>query len=99
MAGMVLIKTKAEEELMFQLLKEFATKVIIDRRANPSETFKNYCNQGIYGILGVDTEQPTGHKLFEIALPQSFVGYIEYEIDKLRGFLTSVKQQSGSIQK
>lgn len=91
MAGMVLIKTKAEEELMFQLLKEFATKVIISRRANPSETFKSYCNQGVYGILGVETEQPSGHKLFELALPEAFVGYIEYEIDKLRGFVSSAK--------
>lgn len=91
MAGMVLIKTKAEEELMFQLLKEFATKVIIDRRANPSETFKNYCNQGVYGILEVDAEKPSGHKLFEIALPEAFVGYIEYEIEKFRGFVSSAK--------
>lgn len=91
MAGMVLVKTKAEEELMFQLLKEFATKVIVSRRANPSETFKSYCSQGVYGILGVDTEQPSGHKLFELALPEAFVGYIEYEIDKLRGFVSSAK--------
>lgn len=91
MAEMILIKTKAEEELMVQLLKEFATKVIINRRGEPTETFKTFCKQGIYGILDVVVEQPSGHKLFELALPESFVGYIDYEIEKFRGFVASAK--------
>ena len=99
MAEMILIKTKAEEELMVQLLKEFATKVIVNRRGEPTETFKSFCKQGIYGVLEVINEQSSGHKLFELALPEPFVGYIEYEIEKFRNFLTSVKQQNGSIQR
>jgi hypothetical protein len=99
MAETLLIKTKAEEELMIQLLKEFATKVVVSRRGEPSEIFKSFCKQGIYGVWGLEVQQPTGHKLFELALPDAFVGYIGYEIEKLRGFLTSVKQQNGSIQK
>lgn len=99
MSEMIMIKTKAEEDLMFQLLKEFATKVVTGRRFIATDTFNNYKKQGIYGVIEVVTEQPNGHKLFELALPAPFAGYIQYEVDKLRDFLTSVKQQNGSIQK
>lgn len=99
MGEMVMIKTKAEEELMLQLLKEFGSKVVVGRRFVATETFNNYCKQGIYGIVEVETDVSTGHKLYDLALPEPFVGYIQYEVDKLRGFLASVKQQNGSIQR
>lgn len=94
-----MVKTKAEEELMFQLLKEFGSKVVVGRRFTPTETFKSYCKQGIYGVVEVEADTSTGHKLYDLALPESFVGYIQYEVDKLRNFLTSVKQQNRSIQR
>ncbi len=76
---------------MVQLLQEFATKVIVSRRITPTETFKNFCKQGVYGVWEMIVEQPSGHKLFELALPDAFVGYIEYEIEKFRGFVSSAK--------
>lgn len=99
MGEMVMTKTKAEEELMFQLLKEFGSKVVVGRRFTPTETFKNYCKQGVYGVVEVEVDTTTGHKLYDLALPEPFVGYIQYEVDKLRGFLVSVKQQNGNIQR
>lgn len=99
MGEMILVKTKAEEELMFQLLKEFATKVVVGRRFTPTETFTRFSKQGVHGVIEMETDTSNGHKLYDLALPEPFVGYIQYEIDKLRSFLASVKQQNGSIQK
>lgn len=91
MGAMILVKTNAEEDLMFELLKEFGTKVTVNRRGNLSDTFKTFCKQGVYGVLEVTHEKATNEKLYELALPDAFVGYIEYEISKFRGFVDSVK--------
>lgn len=91
MGAMILVKTSAEENLMFELLKEFGTKVTVNRRGNLSETFKTFCKQGVYGVLEVAQEKGSNDKLYELALPEAFVGYIEYEISKLRDFVASVK--------
>jgi predicted hydrocarbon binding protein len=92
MGAIILVKSNAEEELMFELLKEFGTKVTVSRRGNLSETFKTFSKQGVFGVLEVEKEKDTNHKLYELALPDAFVGYIEYEVQKLRDFLSSVKQ-------
>ena len=89
---MILIKSNAEEELMFALLKEFGAKVTVSRRGNLSETFKTFSKQGVFGVLEVEQEKNTNHKLYELALPEAFVEYIDYEIQKLRNFLDSVKR-------
>lgn len=98
MAGMILIKTKAEEHLMFELMKEFGAKMVLPRRYVATETFKKYANEGCYGVLGAERDIKTNETLYEIALPEPFVKYIDYEIHKLRDFLNSVKQQNESIQ-
>lgn len=98
MAGMILVKTKAEEHLMFELMKEFGAKMVLPRRYIATETFKKYANEGFYGVLGAEKDNKTNETLFEIALPEPFVKYIDYEIHKLRDFLNSVKHQSENTQ-
>jgi hypothetical protein len=97
--GMVLVKTKAEEQLLITLLQEFGPKVILSRRFEPTETFKHYTKLGIHGVLNVEHDGDTGETIFEIALPPTFVGYIEYEIGKLRNFVSAAKEKDSNTQK
>lgn len=99
MAGMVITKTRAEEQLLLTLVQEFGPKVILPRRYTPSEVFKKYSQQGIYGITNTETDMENSEVIFEVALPPTYIRYIEYEIEKLRNFVSSAKDQNSNTQK
>jgi hypothetical protein len=89
MSGMIMVQSQAEETLLLTLVKEFASKVVFPRISVPTETFKRYAEKGVYGIVGVETDEKTHESLFQIQLPPSFLGYIEYEVHKLRNFVAA----------
>lgn len=89
MSGMIMVKSQAEEALLLKLVSEFASKVVLPRLSTPTDTFKRYAEKGVYGIIGVETDEKTHESLFQIELPPSFLGYIEYEVHKLRDFVTA----------
>ena len=99
MAGMVITKTKAEEQLLLTLVQEFGPKIILPRRYTPTEVFKKYSQQGVYGIINVEADGDTKEIIFEVALPPTYIRYIEYEIEKLRSFVSSAKDQDSNTQK
>lgn len=99
MTGMLMVKTHAEEDLMLRLIQEFGSKVILPRNFQPSDTFKKYAKEGIYGIVGIDHDKLKGEAVYEVALPQIYIQYIDYELGKLRTFLESAKEKKTSIQR
>lgn len=90
---MIMVKSQAEENLLLELVAEFASKVVMPRLSAPTETFKKYAANGVYGIVGVDTDEKTLESLFQIELPPSYLGYIEYEVQKLRDFVASKQEE------
>ena len=93
MAGMIMVKSHAAEKLLLLLVSEFASKVILPRNSRANDTFKKYAENGIFGISGVETDDGTSEALFQIELPGSYLKYIQYEIDKLEGFVALNEEQ------
>jgi hypothetical protein len=89
MSGMIMVQSQAEEKLLLDLVTEFASKVVLPRLSTPTETFKKYAEKGVYGIVGVEVDDKTHESLFQIQLPPSYLGYIEYEVRKLRDFVAA----------
>lgn len=87
MAGMIMVNTKSEKELLLKLVGEFASRVIIPRGFVTNATFDKYKEMGIFGITGVEEDLKTSETLFQIELPPSYILYIQYEVDKLRSFV------------
>lgn len=99
MTGMLMVKAHAEEDLLLRLVQEFGSKVILPRNFQASETFKKYAKEGIYGIIGIDHDKQRGEAVYEVALPEVYIQYIDYELDKLRKFLESAKDKKTNTQK
>ena len=93
MAGMIMVKSHAAEKLLLMLVSEFASKVVLPRNSRANETFKKYAENGIFGISGVETDDRTNEALFQIELPGSYLKYIQYELDKLEGFVALNEEQ------
>jgi hypothetical protein len=98
MAELLLVKSHAEEDLMLRLIQEFGSKVMLPRNFKPSDIFHKYAKEGVYGILGVEHDPTKNEALFEVALPKVYLQYIDYELDKLRSFLSSAKEKKTNIQ-
>jgi hypothetical protein len=98
MTEMLLVKSHAEENLLLVLVQEFGPKVILPRNFSPGETFKKYAKEGIYGIIAIEHDPVNNEALYEVALPKAYLQYIDYELEKLRKFLASAKQQKTSVQ-
>lgn len=98
MTEMLLVKSHAEENLLLTLVQEFGSKVILPRNFSPGETFKKYAKEGIYGVIAIEHDPVNNEALYEIALPLAYLGYIDYELEKLRKFLALAKQQKTSVQ-
>lgn len=99
MGGMILVKSHSEENLLLQLVGEFASKVVMPRSFKPNDTFKKYADAGVYGITGVEVDSESNEALFQIELPGTYIQYIVYEIEKLRSFVAenSPKQLDKNI--
>lgn len=87
MGGMIMVKTHAEESFLLELISEFGSKVILPRNFIANDTFKKYAEAGIYGITGVEVDKSSNEAIFQIELPPAYLGYIDYELNKLRNFV------------
>jgi hypothetical protein len=99
MSGMLMIKSHSEEDLLLRLVQEFGSKVILPRNFQASDLFKKYAKEGVYGIMGIEHDQTKNEAIYEVALPQVYIEYIDYELDKLRKFLAAAKEKKTNTQK
>jgi hypothetical protein len=83
MGGFISVNSVREEEYMLKLLKdEFGSKMVLPRRFKPTKTFEEYAAGGIYGVIDAIVDKEANEAMYELALPDHYIGFLRFLIDK-----------------
>jgi hypothetical protein len=82
--NLILVQSYHQEELLLQLVREHASRVILPRNFKPSEIFTKYAKEKkTYGILNVTHDEGINEAVFEIALPAHYINFFKYILSKV----------------
>lgn len=84
MTSLVSVYSTKEERVVFEFLREFASKVIYPRRSTKTETCLKYEKNNIFGIVEVVVDDDKTGAIFELALPPHYINYLNWLLEKER---------------
>lgn len=93
--GLITIKTKEEEKKLYELIKEFARKIVLPRRFKPTKSFDEFKKVGIFGITDHVKDEKTSEVIYDVALPDCYLGFIQYELDHLTPVVVELPVKKG----